>query len=212
MMLEWVALKTANPQPLTSRTATESSFAPGLLACFLGSNHGVSDATKEKIAKFIETKGLAIHPPGYWISNTPNGAGKWMAAVARMGLHADTNRIRKWSSRLLASAGIPHDEPELLPAPSFRVRLNGEPWFGDIKTDSYLDMSVDYICRSSCAGWKPGRRECFPLGSQWQPDLFSYGADSFLAADKISKVIIYHLPGPWPSLFGPGLRRLSPCL
>lgn len=111
-------------------------------------DNGVTEESKARIAKFIETRGLELCPAEIWVKNCPEGAEKWVAGVARLGLTADLNEDRQRSSRLLDRAGIAHPKPEMRPGSRFSITVDRGPWPKKIASHQQPPQKVSMLLRS----------------------------------------------------------------
>ena len=169
----------------------EEPYLPRLdLLLLLRPDNGVTDETKEKIARFIETKGVEMLPPGHWIRLTPKGGEKWMVPLAKQGLTHELNAIRKRSSTILRMSGIEHAAPELRPAPQFRVTVNGKPWPGDAGTNrSWGEPGMSFDCG------EPGKGGGRAFSLQRSPEgLFTADPDNFFEQTDIRTIEVYDFP------------------
>ncbi len=214
MLLKWAKLRW-DAEFARIEEARKTRFHPGHdepyfprldLILLLRPDNGVTDETKGKIARFIETKGLEMFPLADWIRSTPRGSEKWMVSLARQGLGHELNEVRTRSSRILTAAGIEHSAPELRPAPQFRITVNGKPWPGDTGLTGWEarppGMSFDY--------GEPGHEGGVAFGvEKVEEGLFTVDSDRFFEEKHIRNAKVYRMPpsGMFPtSASSPWLR------
>ncbi len=196
MLMDWVDLRgEIELERLRKSMATldypdtgEPSFPVWDIVQLLRPDNAVTDETKTRIATFIEEHGHQMAPEELWEASCPKGVEKWLVPFARRQLEANLNQSRKRASQFLTDLGIEHPEPVRIPDLRFRVRINGQPWPGELTDDAgrgpELKLRINYE--------KVGGKAFSPQVQE--PDLLVCGADEFVTQRPISEIFVFSAP------------------
>ena len=139
MLMDWMDFRWEVELARRKKSAVTHSYGlykepvfPGAAVLqLLRKDNGVTEETKVRIAKFIETRSLEMFPMQTWFYVYPKGAERWLVPIGWRGLTHDLNEIRNRSSRLLTAAGVEHPKPEMRPDLRFSVLINARIWPGE---------------------------------------------------------------------------------